>query len=176
MNYTYNEVKEQIKRFCASHSAFCSLLECDDLCGQVIYEFDQCVMGISFGEIDWGPYYMTSIEVRALDDKVPMTHKSGDLVFFFYDSRENTIEDIESALSEAYQYASAYNKSMLSARINQSCTLVDSWRLGIHPDDEEYSGRDGVNLYKCVGTFAQYYVLSDGKSEFRVLDKCIQWI
>ena len=133
-------------------------------------------MGISFGEIDWGPYYMTSIEIRAYNENVPATHKSEDLVFFFYDSRENTLGDIESALNEAYQYGIAYNDSMLNLRINVKCKLKENWKSGQHPDDGIYSGRTGVEVYTCDGTFAQYYILSDGLTEFRMLDKYIEWI
>lgn len=176
MGYTYANIKELVERFCSSHNSNLTLLESDDLCGQAIYEFDNCIMGISFGELDWGPYYMTSIEMRTWSEKVPATHKSEDLVYFFYDSRENTLEDIENALSEAYQYGSAYADSMLDLRINDECTLTENWKLGIHPDDESYTGRVGIKAYKCVGTFAQYYTLYDGVAEFRVLGKYIKWI
>ena len=175
MEYNYQNLVRLIKDFCASHDSNCSFFESDDLSGQAIFDFDECLLGASFGEIDWGPYYMASIEVRAFDDTVPASHKSGDLVYFFYDSRDNSLEDIENALNEAYQYASVYNKSKLSARINKDCSLVENWRLGLHPDDEDYS-ECGAETYKCVGTFAQYYVLSDGQSEFRVLEKYIRWI
>ena len=175
MEYRYTDIKALIERFCSSHKSNLNLLESDDLCGQAIYEFDNCIMGISFGELDWGPYYMTSIEMRTWSEKVPATHKSENLVYFFYDSRENTLEEIENALAEAYQYGSAYADSMLDLRINDECTLTENWRLGIHPDDESYTGRADIKVYKCVGTFAQYYVLSDGAAEFRVLGKYIKW-
>ncbi|MBR2820711.1 MAG: hypothetical protein IKD91_02420 [Clostridiales bacterium] len=119
---------------------------------------------------------MTSIEIRTYNEKVSATHKSEDLVFFFYDSRENTLGDIESALNEAYQYGIAYNDSMLNLRINVKCKLKENWKSGQHPDDGIYSGRTGVEVYKCVGTFAQYYILSDGLTEFRMLEKYIEWI
>lgn len=176
MGYTYANIKELVERFCSAHNSNLTLLESDDLCGQAIYEFDNCIMGLSFGELDWGPYYMTSIEMRTWSEKVPATHKSEDLVYFFYDSRENTLEDIENALAEAYQYGSAYADSVLDLRINDECTLTENWRLGIHPDDEGYTERADITVFKCVGTFAQYYTLYDGVSEFRVLGKYIKWI
>lgn len=176
MEYTCKDIKGLIESFCLSHKSKCFLFESDDLCGQAIFEFDHCIMGISFGEIDWGPYYMTSIEIRAYNENVPTTHKSEDLVFFFYDSRENTIGDIESTLNEAYQYGIAYNDSMLNLRINAKCKLKENWKSGLHPDDGNYSGRTGVEVYKCVGTFAQYFILYDGLTEFRMLEKYIEWI
>lgn len=176
MGCTYANIKELVERFCSSHNSNLTLLESDNLCGQAFYEFDNCIMGISFGELDWGPYYITSIEIRTLNEKVPATHKSEDLVYFFYDSRENTLEDIENALDEAYQYGSAYDDSILNLRINDECMLTENWKLGIHPDDESYTGRADIIVYKCVGTFAQYYILYDGVAEFRVLGKYIKWI
>lgn len=175
MEYRYTDIKALIERFCSSHKSNLYLFESDDLCGQAILVFERCDMIVSLGELDWGPYYMTSIEIRTHNENVPASHKSEDLVFFFYDSRENTFKDIEDALNEAYQYGSTYDDSMLVLRINDECMLTENWRLGIHPDDEGYTGRADIKVYKCVGTFAQYYTLYDGVAEFRVLDKYIRW-
>ena len=174
--YTYKDIKELVESFCLTHKSYCYLFEGDDLCGQAIYEFNNCIMGISFGEIDWNPYYIISIEIRTWNEKVPATHKSEDLVFFFYDSRENTLEDIENALDEAYKYGFAYDDSILNLRINDECTLTENWKLGLHPNDESYIGRSDIVVFKCVGTFAQYYTLYDGVTEFRVLGKYISWL
>lgn len=176
MEYTYNDIKELIESFCLTYKTYCYVFECNDLYGQAIYEFERCIMGISFGELDWGPYYMTSIEIRSYNEKVPATHKSEDLVYFFYDSRENTFEDIKNALLEAYKYGFEYDDSMLGLRINEKCSLTEDWMSGLHPDDADYSRREDVKEYTCVGTFAQYYILNDGEKEFRMLGKFIQWV
>lgn len=175
MNYTIEKVKHIIQNFSVSHSMNCSCSEFSIKGGQAIFEFDNCIMGVSYCSDNWSPYYLTSIEVRLLDYDVPNTHKSKDLVYFFYDDINDTINDLESKLSEAYSYASSFNKSQLSSHIDEICSLVGEWRLGLHPDDKKIDFIIKENKYMCVGTFAQYYILSEGSTTIRELPRYISW-
>lgn len=175
MSYTIENVKDLIHGFCLSHKMNCSFSELNINGGHAVFVFDNCIMGVSYCSEEWSPYYLTSIEVRSLDEDVPATHQSQDLIYFYYDDTDDTIIDLESSLNEAFRYASNFNMSLLYRHIGENCGLVGDWRHGLHPDDTENESLMCKKEYKCVGTFAQYFILSEGTITIRELDRYISW-
>ena len=173
--YEISVVKTQVEKFCETHTNKCVKTKFDSGCGTCEFDIGDCILVVVYNEPDFAPYYMLSIEVVYAGYNMPVTHKSPPLVYFYYDSPEDEAIDILRRLDEAYEYAESFSLSTLNDFVGKRCKLKDNWIKGVHPDDSE-TIPTSRNVYQCIGTFAQYYIIETKEIEFRILGDYLEWV
>lgn len=134
------------------------------------FTFHHCLAQLTVSNPLFAPYQYVDFEAIAGESEKP------ELVYFFYDSKDMTEEDVFHELEVGIQYCSGYIPDQLRKKyLNKRGTITiehEKLHYVVHPDDlgkvniESISGE-----FVCIDVEAQYLVVMRDSFVIRIIEK-----
>ena len=136
--------------------------------------FENCIAQLIVNEPGFAPYKHVYFEALALNSKKFLKTGLPDLIYFFYDSVDMTLEEIIEEINLGVQCCKKYIPEDLENRyINKQGVLnagKSEWSKIIHSDDlKKIDDASLSRSFTCVGTQFQYLIVKNDDITIRVL-------
>jgi len=136
--------------------------------------FENCIAQLIVNEPGFAPYKHVYFEALALNSKKFIETGLPDLIYFFYDSIDMTVNEIIEEINFGVQYCEKYIPEDLENRyISKHGVLnIGNSKLSkvIHSDDLKKIDNDLFSKsFTCVGTQFQYLVIKSDDITIRIL-------
>lgn len=139
------------------------------------FTFNNCLAQLTVSNPLFAPFQYVDFEAMAWESEKP------ELIYFFYDSKDMTEEEVFHELEVGIQYCSAYIPNQLRKKyLNKRGTLTiehENSPYVVHPDDlgkvniESISGE-----FVCIDVEAQYLVVMRDSFTIRIIERIFNTI